>query len=59
MLGIYMALTQEKKDKELARLRNIARKGGLALKKSRPKDYFKKIGSKGGRAKWGEKVAKK
>lgn len=49
-----MAMTPEKKKKELARLKKIAKQGGLALKKSRPKDYFKKIGSKGGKSKWGK-----
>lgn len=47
-----MAMTKAKRKKELARLKRIARKGGLALKKSRPKDYFKTIGSKGGKSKW-------
>lgn len=49
-----MAMTPEQRKKELARLRKIAKKGGEALKKSRPKDYFKKIGAEGGKAKWAD-----
>lgn len=48
-------MTPQEKKKEVARLRKIARKGGLAIKKKYGKDYFKKIGSKGGKAKWANK----